>query len=1234
VTTREALESITDASLFERIAAAVLREAEPKSYGAISETGTNASGKTVRSPVDGIAFVTTQSCRTMVLVAHASGALEKLDGKWFKESPDTSTNRSLAKERKRPRAENKIDKGDLVKAREIIERERVINPDLAVTIALTTNREPSIDLRSKVEQFAVKHNVAIDVWAGSRIASVLDQSPNGQWIRKTLLGIEADRVSLLLLHALGKRSVRDLPSYRADTQTIDREFDDILGNASGSGLLFVVGESGCGKSVACQKLLARHVDSDGLAVVLRDQQVLDAVAVEDAIDAELRRLHPAIEKNAGRQTLAMTTATNPLLLLVEDVNRSRQPGRLIDKLIAWAGKPSASDGETRRSWQIVCPLWSQTIALSSDTSQKYIEQHAVYASTFTRNEATQALIANASAGGHLVSEIEASKVAEALGDDPLLIDLFEWNANSDPHSVVADYVNRSVNRLAAKKPLTTANEYSTSLNDLGKFLLSRRLPQAPWLDFRNALSNNAPSLSQIRELLNDKRVIQLTANTNGTEAIVFRHDQIEFYLLASSIVELHTKSQLDNQLLRDPYYARVFGQALLINPADEVFLRKVSELNPLALFHAIRRFGVPYSMPQRAIVEMAKAWLKNPDGQSRKNRRLRYAILEQLRHIRSPIAIEILRLIPDPSWAKNEIRFLNGDVEAGMRICASSNAGTIHPRRDSLVAHAKQHYSTALIGTVDDALRKTTSDKQHKAGAIRFAGFIASTGLLAALKTAWETETEKQEFLSDYLFAAAHCSGEDQELLTSLCDFWETLSDTALDNTHLSERDAVLADDLQHASRRGLPKTAIEFFISRSRTSTLKQQIHVLLAGVDHELAVVSSVQWLAEKKQEAAEQGKSPIWLFRLKDNWLGGLGQKRRMSSQSKVALKSIWSTEENDQFVRREAFSLWTTSFRQEDLPQIRVVAKDAALSDEVLRARLELRDETALDEFAEKLREPENVYWWQHVRGFQHPRLVAELDRQLGARRASTSGLAQTLDSDWILGEMVTRLDQLSAMQLLKKHWDHIGVSPYFVHAALFFAAPETLSLAAESIDKSSNPRELLLHLHMNFGVKIQGHPGVKHVEQLKGLIPYLDLLDDSCIYMFWELCNGQRWFEFRRTHLDSRLSGQWLDSAGIHSFQIEKKLDSLTEKTNFNWVYHWAEMQLEQHDSARELLLKVVNWCKKRSTLDSLEIAARVFSETATREDLYLLDQLQIDPAPEAREIVEDTTFSVFMRSLV
>lgn len=67
--TRERLSDITDEGLFERLAAGVLRIAEPVFHG-IVETGTNVRGQTIPDPADGVLYTMAPDGERLAIIAH------------------------------------------------------------------------------------------------------------------------------------------------------------------------------------------------------------------------------------------------------------------------------------------------------------------------------------------------------------------------------------------------------------------------------------------------------------------------------------------------------------------------------------------------------------------------------------------------------------------------------------------------------------------------------------------------------------------------------------------------------------------------------------------------------------------------------------------------------------------------------------------------------------------------------------------------------------------------------------------------------------------------------------------------------------------------------------------------------------------------------------------------------------------------------------------------------------
>ena len=167
--TGQALAGITDAGLFERLATAILRDANPI-YRSLVHPGVNKEGKTVKSPLDGICFVQAAEPPHMIAVHHTITSHDSLEKKWLHDPSKVKPRRGS-----RPLAPA----GDLIKTAELAAKERIRTPNLRVTLVLTTNEEPGEALVRSVEAAGRERELEIDLWSRSRLSHFLD-SPAGQ----------------------------------------------------------------------------------------------------------------------------------------------------------------------------------------------------------------------------------------------------------------------------------------------------------------------------------------------------------------------------------------------------------------------------------------------------------------------------------------------------------------------------------------------------------------------------------------------------------------------------------------------------------------------------------------------------------------------------------------------------------------------------------------------------------------------------------------------------------------------------------------------------------------------------------------------------------------------------------------------------------------------------------------------------------------------------------------------
>jgi hypothetical protein len=221
-TTATALEALPDEGLFESLAVAVLRRAVP-AYSSLIETGTNAAGRPVRSPVDGIALGFGGSVGSLLTVHHTTCSAAELRRKWLGDS------------------------GDLQKAARMLAAERRRTPSATMTLVLTTNKVPSEDLVRDLGFHASSAGVNIDIWDRSRIVDILDNEPYGHWLRAKYLGIAQQILSAELFLDISIKSVAALEATLLDSPAawVDRKLDTRLKAAcSHAGVSLLVMPSG------------------------------------------------------------------------------------------------------------------------------------------------------------------------------------------------------------------------------------------------------------------------------------------------------------------------------------------------------------------------------------------------------------------------------------------------------------------------------------------------------------------------------------------------------------------------------------------------------------------------------------------------------------------------------------------------------------------------------------------------------------------------------------------------------------------------------------------------------------------------------------------------------------------------------------------------------------------------------------------------------------------------------
>ena len=1215
--TRHRMSQITDPGHFEKLASAVLREADDHCRR-LAHVGVNEEGKTVNAPVDGIVYTSIEGRRHLLAVHHTTCRLQDLMRKWLSD-PDS----------------------DVLKTKGEVTAQRKTNPELGATLILTTNKDPSTEMVHRVEEAGRKARIEIKVWTGSALAHFLDFDPKGQWIRKTFLGVDPTHLSEKSLNELSVRSVKSAPLADDPELWVDRDVDEKLRTRIEGGIQFVLGESGVGKSVACIKYLQRHVQAGGFGLVVTDDVLRTSRTVEDAIERTLRELQPTLDDGAGSEALSLTSENEQFLLVIEDINRSGQPARFVETLATWNVR--ASKERDRCRWRILCPVWHRTITLASGATDKIPEVSAVVVGSFDKRDGVAA-VKRRRIG---VTDLEAESVASALGFDPLLIALHgDSDVIPDPESVIHSYIERALKRAAESDGTYTAGEYRTALRTMSLVMLKRRQLEPRFADVLDWTGGDRPIGPVLRELSKFRELIRLEGTTEN-ERFVYRHDRVRDHVLADAITDAISRDDLPESVMLEPYFAEVLGMGIVRSGVTSELIEKVADANPLALFSALRYCSNPQADSAQQVVKASENWADPGTWRDPLNEALRFAVLKVLAECDGPHVRGLCETIggEDPDYWSLRGRFRNGDLNAGVQLCALAAPGMGWVGHVELIDHVVKRGGSRFILNLDCVLRLNNLTENGHRGALRLAGFIASPKLAGALRKSWVDDLSRMELLSDYFWASAQCCGDDPvALLEPIVDAWAAMSDQDEEFVG-SPRVRFGADKLRWAFRDRVPKQAIGYLLKRAKDPDLRWPILAMLNGIDNLDAVEFVVRELAKQDEQMEATGYFSPFASTAVDEWRdrqlspSSIGRDvtnrgAPMSAASRERLRELWSCNASGKHLQRYAFRFWCATKVEADVSILRTIELSSEIGNIALFERLRRGDRMAIPALVAKLEGGHSERWWWAGRFLWTDELTTCLDRAL-ARRADKLAEVdrrQSQDLDWILAELLTELPLKTAEHLIAEHWQGLRLSPCYVKAALHVATPELLDRVARVVVRMVDPKPLFEQLSSSFGLKFVGRSGLTRLAQLEGLLPYLEYLSETDISMLWCACNDGGWVNWRREHLDSRAKAagvRFVDAAAAIT-ELDRDLDRdgplLTS-------YRWGEEYLSTGVSIEDMMSVLGDWISNNVGERALFMAAELVTRFGKRHHISLLHRHKLAKSKFGRKVIQNTDFELRLRSL-
>ena len=1156
----------------------------------------------------------------VVAAAHSTCKQNDIQKKWLHD-PSTVKPRKTGTKPTAP-------EGDLCKAIGEINTFRVNQPSLRATLALTSNQEPNQKSIVDAQQVATSAAIDLDIWSVSRIAQFLD-SPEGQSIRKKYLGDPVEYVSIGFLQYCTQASLDKYANLLKPEELVERK--KFLEHSSGH--LLLVGSSGVGKTTIALQILKHHAKSGGIGLVIHHETVSLATCLAEAIDLELRRLEPHLQLNCGNPALALATENHPFIVVIEDANKASDPTAILNKVVGWTlTDTQASVNSKTNFWRLICPIRPRYAdSLSHGLEQKH---GSIWQSidTYSDAQAEEAIRKRSQIVGCHLLPATVSSIANALGNDPLLIALCDFSSEIDATKVIDSYIEKEL-AIAASN---SSDLHKSDIKDAVDILIHRMLIErhlSPSLrQINNWFHQDSDSLKVIRYVIKAGSVLRLVSR-DDEEILTPRHDRVLLSLFSRIMADDLRKGNLRENYLADPYFAEALGVAIVNIRVDADTFTWIRQANPLSLFHAFNFAAKASSLILPTIVQILKDWLSNPDSQGGRFRSLRFRALQILAETDASEGISLTDLFPQEdrylSW--REARFRNGDIGAGLNLLTmfDDSLGVGIKGRREFLSHTFTRFGSKFLGQLQQTLVNPAIDSRTRRGCLLLAGYLGDPELSKVIHTSWSCVNSSDRDLEAYLWAAARCRGNTPEnTLEQICDIWAELPDDEDCNSGLQRSDFA-AFGISWEFCRYLPLVAISYFVQRANTDErLSWPITYMMRDFDHPVAVEHIARFLADRDRNRQTDTFDICHHFLL-DGWESRQREQGiQMSKASKSRLLELASDSANDSLLRKSAFRVWEKSKSPEDIHQLWQIDETNELFAQSIWARERHEDKTVIPLLIDLIANDSNL-WWKAGRNVWSDEMTEALHRSIkNVSDALKANNGTRSDIEGFLSERLMEIDQRSAERILLQEWDGLKYSPNFVQAAMYFATPQLTSLVKKVILESNDPAELLKHVTMHMGWKTQGRTGITRFEQVKLICEYANHLSEHDIFHLWQICNERGWIDFRKSQLDTRVANtKFFDENRSFKTTIDfSVLDKLLDRTDKGNTSFWIKNQIQNGYTLPELMDGLFDWLEKNRTVRSLEVIADIFYASARRCDFERL-QRYTETWPETAELMEDLAFS-------
>lgn len=952
--------------------------------------------------------------------------------------------------------------------------------------------------------------------------------------------------------------------------------------------------------------------------------------------------------NAGKEALQLLERQEKrVLLIADDINRTDNPVKLLQKLVNWSKPISSRIPNAKPAFLqhlLVCPVWSDVVRSIIPKFDNTDWIHTVFIEVMLLEEGVTAIKDAVKLTAIELSNTKAIALSEKLGNDPILIGLFtSLLPNTQPdelsylaENVIESFVNTAIDEVAQIGNLLR-DEYNSALLNLAVQMLQNRKLNPSLTDIKCWFGDGSEDMNALRALLKHGKLCCLS-----NEKLIFRHDRLREALLVKSMGYLLDNNTKPLEIFWEPYYAEIIGQAIIQYPQHKEFVEELCAKLPLSLLEGISSFTIPSNQYHQNIYITLQNWIDSEANSGLLPESVLDTFSWKLVEIDSPFIIQITKKFRKCRPVLLS-RIRNGCTISGIEFCILNNQHFFAPftsdsLRDKALEQAKYYHREKILEELKQVLKSSNNTDEYRAGALTFAGFLEFSELENEILSCWQLIDNKAQFLPHAIWAASQCCGDNpRKLLDPLIKFWAELPDQEND-LGLSWKNWFI-DRLSRSLPNYIRNHVLEYFIDQAdKYESLRQYIVQICQFIDSPAAVEFLVKGIAEIERSLKGTSK-----------FLGWMPEDKNLSKDSLDRLFYLFDNPESDDLIKGNISQLLPVDFESIPIEQLREKYSNSFIFNNAIQKYIKLGDFKFLPDLLKLL--PIDYHWFYVAHGLwcDDVKEITQKYLELFQENIPQAFYQDRLEPHKAVANFITKIPSEDAEYLLEKYWMFLGFSDLFIQTALYIGTPKTLTLVDISLDKFTHITPVFKHLFRGVGDysckflyqgKIISNRDILYnlaPEKLEILSPYVNYFDEYTLLTLAEICQRTRKTEWGKKYLCDHLNEQMRKKFYPSEQELLADLDEYEEQDNVqNHINVWLDEFDKRNEPKTNALSLIDSWLALKPNFKRFEIAARCISTIGTRQNnaLHILDKYQIEGMlDEIEKIKTSTRFSVYRSTL-